>query len=900
MYRLNYNHTPEKWLYIFRVDANGVPIYSSYSWTDITGMDEALVLLHDPVEENDVFTPIIKTSLQVRLLRRNIEGEIQMYQDIIESDDNEWMAVVVENGQLEFNSASTESLPTIYLTSGATLIFKGLLTLETYGEKYERYAEVNLTFHDRLGILAEEDFQANKSKMRLTEILGECLCNTICAKHLFIEFPYDIDINSVEEFSGSWSGLKTPRKLLQDISEFHLEPKQDLIVEILNYYGYRLYNDFSVNVYGADTPDLADCGVIRMEIVVDTRKAETEYLQFTLEQYVEPDVPQLTFSRYTESETSSAFEQVPTTEERVVIQLDTENHPIMQRSGSWQLIRKAKEIIAKNEFNLRDNLLFPDDFKLEDFIYNTESSTDKYNLRYLFWGFWYPISTWRTTLKEYIENPQSLRRAYGNSLPNNVLGVMVKDDTDYDIDPRGIPITNIVNMVKHAGTTLKVEVAATSNQANTNLYTSLLILHKRDIYTYNYGSWNKNPELLPYGLRIENFSGDTSQTFDDIPLPSGIPAGDSYILLATLDAGNVEWTAGKVCYVTSLKITMNAAKAYPRKLELTTILSDTRRSAVKIEPKFYNLPDIEGCSALYDNGTYAVEVDEEVGGEIIPANSGIIPLTKMVFNGNNGTMLAHLSDMYGVQHEFDRWEFNADVAKAVIADKYTLTLETEGSSLIYASPVKERYAVGDVVTLTATTDLELLKWVVNGQEILLDESGYFATLDIVIEEDTTVKIVAGTTKFWEDFVDWEGVYPDQTPVGWVKTVYYAWNTYEVSETIHVKPYENGVHFYKYDTKGLKLVKTLASNKKLSGRCIIDLQMDAFWTDGQGPFAFWAFVEGATSPAYIQKFYEPCDAPFEMDFTETIDRIGLAIYADGAGWGYITQPKVKSIKIMKIE
>lgn len=888
MYRLEFHHSPQRVLYMYKEIGD--------DWTDITGSGNCVNLRFDPVSANGVFTSVIKTSLQVQLIRTNEED----YEDIISADDNEWNAVVVENGELVYESGVGYNL-----SEGANLIFKGLLTLETYGEAYQKFATVNLTFHDRLGYLSEIDFTAVTPKMTLTDILGQCLQGTTCAKHLYMEFPFDVELESVDTLPGYWTNLRSPRNLLLDISEYHLKPKKDLLEDILFAFGWRLYCDFEPIASEDTTPALEDCGVIRMEIVVNCKEANSEYLKFTIEEYIADSNIDDAFYRYVESDDSSEFEQTPTVEARQIILMDTSLYPIMNRSGAWQLVRRAKYIEANNEFLLRDNLLFPDTIEEEDFVF-ADGSRSGYNLQYNFWGYFDAYNgDMFDRILDYFENHQTLRKAYANVMgTTGKIGVMLRDDLDES--PYGI-LTNSGLVIKDDVNTLRIDLEAWTNIDGTrNVYVSLFAIYKGELYHYfaagGEEAWVKNPTQY-YGFRMQpGFETFSTGYFTAIPQPPTIPVGDPYEICMFVDAGNPTLAIGEVYYLTALKITLESTVSYPKKLQVLTNLSITRRSPVELNPKFYNLPEVEGASGIYDSGIYGKELDMEIDSVLVPAASGIVPLSKLLFGGNNGTLLVHLSDMYGIQHLHDRWEFTASITKGLSGKKFYLSLSTEGEGAITADPDQVNYEQFEQVTLTADATDSLgtvIKWVVNGTETLVTDDSNIATLVLTMDEDKDVRAVFGGVVFYEEFETWGGSYPDEVPTNWTETIFFGASTYDPDTTIHVKPYGSitGIHFYKeLNTKGIRLATLLGSDAQFSGKLQVDMPITE--ASGISIDAFAIQFYHNASLLYQKNYVGTYNQIYEITTTQEITEIRLILSSNGGG-GVTANVKIPYLKITKI-
>jgi hypothetical protein len=226
-------------------------------------------------------------------------------------------------------------------------------------------------------------------------------------------------------------------------------------------------------------------------------------------------------------------------------------------------------------------------------------------------------------------------------------------------------------LIKDASSTFTVEVEAFSNQTTRNVYVVLLAFYNGVHYMYD--AYNtawvvyELPYEVPLGLHLQPLPSTFDfGTFEGIETPPAVPVGDHYFLSAFIYTGNTAETVdGKATYITGLKIFLkNTNINIPRKLTETTSLSTSRRKAVEFESKFYNLPEIDGNTAIYSNGILATNLDHNVGdsNEELYSDLIIAPPT-FKYRDNIATLLVHLSDMIGINHVLDRWQFDADITR---------------------------------------------------------------------------------------------------------------------------------------------------------------------------------------------------------------------------------------------
>ncbi len=640
MYRIYFhNADPKRILYIFKV-VDGVVQSSSgtYQWTDIKGDSIPVMLRFDELEENGIFTPIVKTSLQVRLKRLNEED----YTDIIDSDDNLWMAVVLQNAELALNYDYTPIIVYDNETEGENVLFKGLLTLETYGEDFAKFTDVVLTFHDRLGDLQDLDFDPKEAYLPITTILATCLYSCTCSEMLYLEFPYDIDFTN--QTSGlTYKSLKTPSNYLIDVSSYVSKKCYEVLTDILVAHGFRLYCDF--NEHRGNT--LSDYGAIRVEYIGNLKNDTFEYYYFDRTLEVESE---FSYYDYINTENSSGGNAEPVSATRTVIDMDSPTtYPIRDQGGNWELTRKAKAIKGATTFEIRDNLIFPEEFLLEDFTYVGET---EYELEYRIWG-----AKGISFVPPYGYFYQKANRV-GNLLK---LGLLVFDYTSY---------TNLTTGIMKK---LRMEAASVTFSLSAELWANItgpvyfVLMASRGIgkpaYYYNNvtGDWQSYVTSYPCTLTENDY---TDFTLADIPSPTQMDTGEIYDfwILVSVDALITPLipVEGDMIYLTEVKLQATSAlEVYPSKVTINTLLGETRRKSVEFTVSIYNLPEIEGTALLYYNGIFATGMDIiEDSSTIDPSTDKVVPVPTLILNSNSATLLVHLTDMYGLQYLFDRWKFD--------------------------------------------------------------------------------------------------------------------------------------------------------------------------------------------------------------------------------------------------
>lgn len=230
----------------------------TFTPTEVKGSVEMCTLLINPDSEVTE-TPIIKQSLVVNLIRENLTD----FQDIILGDDERTYGIVVDNGTISKDGTD------LVLSAGARLDFIGNLTIETYGEAYLPVPEVSLTFHDRIGVLGDSMFLPTKTRLTIPELFADLVPDIITSDYILLEWPY------------STGAFQKPNDFSLDVSGFVGQTKYEVLKQFLNDFGLQLLCDFSTIISSDSTPNIFDCGCIRVRTY--TNAAESTYNYYILE-----------------------------------------------------------------------------------------------------------------------------------------------------------------------------------------------------------------------------------------------------------------------------------------------------------------------------------------------------------------------------------------------------------------------------------------------------------------------------------------------------------------------------------------------------------------------------------------------------------------------------------------
>lgn len=216
------------------------------TWNKLEGQRVAVLPRWDGDKKN-LFTPVIKTSLEVSLFRQNSTE----FNDIINGNDRDIQAFVTDGERL---TADYE------VPSGSTLLFKGNLTFGTWRERYAHDTPISLLFHDRIGYLAEEKFLPIVRYMSFIDILAECLINIVASdKWLIVNWLY-----SYTEGSTTYDYADD---FYYDTATFKGKTKLQVVESLMKAHGMQLLTDFAYKVGGDVDLHYANVGAIRVRLI---------------------------------------------------------------------------------------------------------------------------------------------------------------------------------------------------------------------------------------------------------------------------------------------------------------------------------------------------------------------------------------------------------------------------------------------------------------------------------------------------------------------------------------------------------------------------------------------------------------------------------------------------------
>lgn len=326
--------------------------------------------------------------------------------------------------------------------------------------------------------------------------------------------------------------------------------------------------------------------------------------------------------------------------------------PIINRSGRWELSRKAKQIDATVEYVVADDIMWPSEL-VDKYFKGYSDAKGFFNLVSNYF-LEFPSKTDGNSygdiaLKKWVvDGATSSGNRFGRavSLKSGKIGFpIILDEDVYDIyECRNRSyLTKAVTVTKKTGDLINLSVSAVGEVATNRMMATLLAVYGESIYSFNGTSW----VLTEYGTTLNFLVGtsETTESISSIPMPTEIPENEPFLIMLRLGGFNTP-AEYKPLYCTGYDVTISSGLDFPKKLELTTIINQSTRKPVKLESVFCNLPINAAPAAFYRNGIYT--------------NKGY-PLATLNYRGLEQTLLAHVSDQLGANYAKDRWIFEGTI-----------------------------------------------------------------------------------------------------------------------------------------------------------------------------------------------------------------------------------------------
>lgn len=593
----------------------GITGLTEFEPTLVNSNSEAIRIIIDKKDDN-IFTPWIKQSLRVNLLKENETD----YSEIIAGDDNTTYGILIENGELELVGGN------LRITSGGKLKFIGTLALESYSEQYRAVSVVQFTFNDRIGVLDEHYFYNETPYLPITSIIANLAFEIMCSNTLKLEWPYTISSSS------------DPSQFLVDIRTFMGKKRLEVIEQVMNDFGLQMFIDFEDNI----STNLVDCGCLKIRSVTSIPDKLVTF--WNLSKISEVNSNGLTFYNYIGS--SSYNNEI---EKQL---MGTIIYPLENNETILSLERMAKNVVAKTETEESDIVWGGD---MDDGFNNNDIET----LRYI------PFSM--IVGLDVLNDLQDVLY-FGNLY--GIQHVMLSQP----LDRKGInvPINrNIVGSTRHF-------IVSSPIFINHSLFSSDIFKQRVSIdvtlvdYTQDESTGASfRTAILKYdGTNYEIWKNDN--TWVSFTSQSQIQTGDTAIAdfiygtgtYVTLNANvTIESTVDvTIIFVFTVYDARTGNYAHVSKLssinktlpiinhvdseELITTLNANNRKDIEITPKILNCPNEFGTElAIYN---------------LIMDSIYTRPIT-IGYKLLNQTLLAHLSDQYGWQYKYNRWSVEGQV-----------------------------------------------------------------------------------------------------------------------------------------------------------------------------------------------------------------------------------------------
>lgn len=348
--------------------------------------------------------------------------------------------------------------------------------------------------------------------------------------------------------------------------------------------------------------------------------------------------------------------------------------PILNRTGKWQLARRAKWIDAYNKFVLKESLIFGiRDADFEEFSAEQYPDHSQYAGKPCFinrnWYYFTTDSLLYTAIDDYILailTGGNSEFVLGNYVEDNKCLIVRVESKDTYCFVASSPAlirtgtTGVFTIDFEYYNFTEYDPEPITEPSRIDVW---LLAYKREsgvLYGYdpNDETWDEdftNSKFNIFGSTMD--IGLNTATFTTANIPDFT---EDYELMLVIAELNYVFSEGVL--LKSATVRLDSQTQVPGGVKIRTLISETKRKPVEFESKFYNLPDIEGNTSIYASGILATGLDKYVDDVLDTTDSDqIIAPSALEYEGENGTLLVHLSDMVGQQHLTDRWRFDAEI-----------------------------------------------------------------------------------------------------------------------------------------------------------------------------------------------------------------------------------------------
>lgn len=639
MYKLEFGQIEKRTAYIYEVaDDGSFANQDNINWATITGAVPAVPMQFDEEGGTDYFPGQIMKQA-VKLTHYRTKDNPSVMDDLITGEDNKWRILILSGDAYltrTFESdgvTSNKYWPTILNLTEGDVLYYGYLTNETYGEDYKPNASINLTFHDRLGELKEVIFEPSNKYLSITELLNQLLDGLPLSKYLRIEFPYTVD-----------GSAANPKDVVLDVTNFYGKKRDEVLKAFLKDFGLNLYVDYGYTEEESLEPNISErmqrCGVVTIRHWGKFQETEHTYYRYEKQAGV---------FEYIENETLYSVPKFMPEDYKIVA------------SGSWELVRRAKYLLAKSDYVLRNNAIQPYPLKQENLL---AVDKDLNYSRFFASDYNYYTPDWATNpiISDWLKGVTTeAKTAVGNVGDSNKLGVKLVDRFTFFGSPPYIMSKPALMIKGDESFGLTIE-AFSIKQMDVryclfayNPETDDMRVWHKPTSVAAWFSYTQGDSITPINLLNDITPNEYFSVTNDynIPQPGAYSLGDGYYISLYLTYDN--WLPGAFgAWITDYKLPLLTSTALPPSLTIRTNIAETRRSPIEEEFKFINLPKLGllgNDQSFFLNGVYYRD----------PSTEAISAPETLGYDGNEATLLVHQSELIGGQMTADRWAFKAKI-----------------------------------------------------------------------------------------------------------------------------------------------------------------------------------------------------------------------------------------------
>lgn len=367
--------------------------------------------------------------------------------------------------------------------------------------------------------------------------------------------------------------------------------------------------------------------------------------------------------------------------------LNSSSTPLIERAAGWELLRKAKYIKAKHDLSVQENLIFKGTVDEDEisvtYVNDTPSNSTYKHCRYI-------LSDSSTLAKDLINyvNETMVSTGYQQAF------ISYYDGNPYvEINAFTYALSTKYPMVfspvylYNGSSTMNFTLTGKCSVDDTDIY---LIFITKDgngnLQYYDGSNWLNLTSLFDYTTITPN-----NIDIGDIEISTSITllATNGLTIYPVVLAKTNGITSGTI-YISSYVALLDVDESYPKTISLNTMLNELNRKSVALSVRFGTTPNLIGAAMYYRN---------------VISNVDGYADTTLTFETLDQTLLAHLSDIYGLNYQEDRWYLSAKTKNNSFALYGTFELTTR-------------------ILMLVEGDLDLKRGVLNGRFAEVVYDGY--------------------------------------------------------------------------------------------------------------------------------------------------------------------------------